>query len=120
MDEQTNWLNKELETMNDNKPKDFEKLEPLTLEEGTIVTFTVDFTEPFNKWIDEDNATLKKIIPVTHYGIKKNWWLNVKNPIYHDLIERGTKGETVFNVKTEGKQKNTRYFFVDQEEDKSS
>ena len=108
---QTNWLDEELK--NTTTPtSDFEKLDSLKLEDGKIVTFSVDFTIPFNKWSDKENGTVKAIIPVTHKEVKKNLWLNVKNPLYGQLCQAGKNGQVVFKVSTTGTQNNTRYKIV--------
>jgi len=110
-DKITNWLEDESKELNTNTNFG-EKLPALKLEAGKIVEFTVDFSQPFNKWIDNSNGTVKKIIPVTHKGEKKNLWLNVKNPLYVQLIEAGKNGQTTFKVSTTGTQKETRYMIV--------
>lgn len=106
---QTNWLDEELA----NRPTQFtgEKLPALKLETGKIVTITVDFTNPFNKWTGENSgkAVTKAIIPVLHKGEKKNFWLNVLNPLYREICERGKKGQTEFKIATTGAQGDTRY-----------
>jgi hypothetical protein len=108
---QLSWIDEELK--NTTTPSaDFEKLESLKLEDGKIVTFTIDFTNPFNKWTDKENGTVKAIIPVTHKAVKKNLWLNVKNPLYAQICQLGKKGQTEFKVSTTGTQNNTRYKIV--------
>lgn len=108
---QTNWLDEELKSIQ--KPTaDFEKLESLKLEDGKIVTFIVDFSKPFEKWNDSVNKAIKAIIPVTHKGVKKNLWMNIKNPFYGELCQAGKKGQTEFKVSTTGTQKDTRYKLV--------
>lgn len=110
MTEQTNWLDEEAKQLN--TTTNFgEKLPALKLEAGKIVEFTIDFSKQFNKWQNPDKS-VKAIIPVTHKGEKKNLWLNVKNPLYGQLIEAGKKGQTTFKVSTAGTQKETRYTIV--------
>ncbi|MFA5395272.1 MAG: hypothetical protein WC346_04560 [Methanogenium sp.] len=109
----TNWLEEESKTLNINS--DFgERLPSLKLEVGKVTKFTVDFSKPFNKWNETKNGkTLTKaIIPVLHKGEKKNLWLNVKNPLYGQLIEAGKNGQTEFSVSTTGTQADTRYAIV--------
>jgi hypothetical protein len=110
---QPNWLQDELKN-NTTPNTDFEKLETLKLEDGKIVTFSIDFAEPFKKWTKTENGktTIKAIIPVTHKGIKKNLWLNVKNPLYNELCQLGSKGQKEFKVSTTGTQNSTRYKIV--------
>jgi hypothetical protein len=110
-DTQTNWLDEELK--NTTTPtQDFEKLEPLKLEDGKIVSFTIDFSKPFQKWTDRETKVIKAIIPVTHKTIKKNLWLNTKNPLYGELCQAGKNGQVAFKVSTTGTQNNTRYKIV--------
>jgi len=106
----SNWLKDEVSNTNTPQPT-FEQHEALKLESGKIVTFTVDFSQPFKKWTD-DKGTTKAIIPVTHKDVKKNLWLNVKNPLYSQLCKAGLVGQTVFRVSTTGTQKDTRYEIV--------
>jgi len=119
MEEQTNttnWLDEELKN-NQSPTGDFERLEALKLEDGKVIKFTVDFSQPFKKWTqkDGDAITVKAIIPVTHKDIKKNLWVNTKNPLYHQLCERGKKGQVEFRVSTTGTQKLTRYTIVEED-----
>lgn len=110
--EQTNlsWLQQEEQQLQQNTT-DYEKLESLQLKDGTMVTFTVDASKKFEEWKD-DKGTIKKIIPVLHKGVRKNFWLNVKNPLYRELISLLVKGELDFTVATTGTQKDTVYKLV--------
>lgn len=74
---------------------------------------TVDFSKPFEKWIDNENNAIKKIIPVRVGEVNLVWWLNVKNPVYHQIIEKGSEGQTVFKVLQTGNKKTTKYILVD-------
>ena len=112
--EQMDWIEQELK--NTSTPSaNYEKLESLKLEAGKIVKFTIDFSKPFEKWTDPKTGTVKAIIPVTHKEIKKNLWVNTKNPLYHQLCERGQKGQVEFRVSTTGTQNNTRYTIVEED-----
>lgn len=106
-----NWLDEESQHIGNNASFG-DKLPALKLETGKITSFTVDFSNKFNKWTDTANGTIKAIIPVTHKGEKKNLWLNVKNPLYGQIVEAGKKGQTEFKVSTTGLQKETRYSIV--------
>lgn len=112
----TDWLNEEAKTTTSTSG-DFEKLEPLKLEQGKIVSFKVDFSKQFRKWTETKNGkTLTKaIIPVLHKDTKKNLWLNVQNPLYQQIISKGIKGQTEFKVSTTGTQSDTRYTLVEEE-----
>ena len=119
MDENTekkqNWLQEEVENLQettfdgDHKPA-------LKLEENKVVTMTIDFSEPFQKWNDTENAVVKKIIPVTVGAVDFVWWLNVRNPIYAEIIKRGAEGQTTFKVIQTGSQKNTKYSLGEEEQ----
>jgi len=55
------WLNKEAEILKENA-FDGERKPALKLEENKLVTMTIDFSEPFQKWTDGE--VTKKILPV--------------------------------------------------------
>jgi hypothetical protein len=112
----TNWLDEELKNTKTSST-DFEKLESLKLEVGKIVKFTVDFSQPFKKWnkVENGKTSTKAIIPVVHKEVKKNLWLNVKNPLYGQLCEAGQTGQTEFRVSTSGTQAETRYAIVEED-----
>ena len=110
----SNWLDEEAAKLEQAK-KEFSNLpEGLVLKDGTLVEIEVDFSKKFEDWHDEENAVMKSLIPITEKGVKKTWWLNKKNPIYHDLIKRGKEGQTKFKISTSGKAKQTRYTFVEE------
>ena len=54
---------------------------------GTNEHIIIDFSEPFKKWKDTENESMKKIIPVRVGEVDLVWWLNVKNPIYQQIME---------------------------------
>lgn len=110
METQTSWLDQEVKNLKVNTSFG-EELPALKLESGKITKFTVDFSQPFNKYTNGD-GTIKAIIPVTHKGEKKNLWLNVKNPLYGQLCQAGRNGTIEFSVSTVGTQKETRYTIV--------
>jgi len=119
MDEQTNeqskdWLKEEAEQINVHD--DYDELPSLQFEENKIVEFTVDFSKPFNKWSGKQGTkdVVKAIIPVAQAEEKKNLWLNVKNPLYSDIVKRGTEGQTVFKIMQVGSQANTKYNVVEE------
>jgi len=113
--QKNNWLNEEAETLKESA-FDGERKPALKLEENKMVTMTIDFTNPFQKWEDSDDGkvTIKKIIPVTVGEVELVWWLNVKNPIYGEIIKKGAEGQTVFKVMQTGTQKNTKYNLVEE------
>jgi len=108
-----NWLAKELENVKETS-FDGERKPALKLEENKIASLTIDFSAPFESWKDTENDSVKKIIPVRVGEADLVWWLNVKNPIYHKVIELGSKGQTQFKVLQTGNQKNTKYTLVEE------
>lgn len=109
-----NWLDNELKMLNETSTFDGEKLPSLELIENKIVEFTIDFNKKFEFYDDMDNKTIKKIIPVTHEGVKKIWWLNVRNPIYRQVIEKGREGINSFKVMQVGNKQTTRYNLIEE------
>jgi hypothetical protein len=111
---QTNWLNEEASKLT--QPAQYEELPSLKLQNAVVTEFTIDFSKPFRDFLekDEKGAVLKttKIIPVVNNGNRMNFWLNVKNPIYRDIITLGKAGQTTFKVLRTGTQQNTKYVLV--------
>ena len=107
----TDWLAQEEATFK-NANTEFEQLPSLKLVQNEIVEFDIDFTKPFEKWSDETNNTMKAIIPVTKAGVKHNFWLNIKNPLYHEIIRAGRTGQTHFKVLQTGSAKQTKYTLI--------
>jgi len=105
------WIDEEMQTMQ--TPLTGERLPSLKLEAGKVIRFTIDFSNKFQKWSNQE--VTKAIIPVLHKGERKNFWLNVRNPLYREICERGKKGQTEFVVSTAGSQKDTRYTIVEEE-----
>ncbi len=108
-----NWLNEEAEKLKENA-FDGERKPALKLEENKMVTMVINFSEPFQKWQETENGktTIKKIIPVKVGEVELVWWLNVKNPIYGEVIKRGLEGQTEFKVMQTGSQDKTKYNLV--------
>ena len=109
------WLKEEAEQINVHD--DYDELESLQFEENKITTFDVDFSKPFNKWEGKqgNKDVMKAIIPVTEKDVKKNLWLNVKNPLYGDIVKRGVNGYVTFKVMQVGTQANTKYNIVEED-----
>ena len=104
-----NWLNEEIEETK-TQAFDGERKPAFKLEEGKIFEIDIDFSKPFDKWVDpNDNTSIKKILPVKYKGEDKVWWLNVKNPIYQQILLAGKQGQTKFKVTQTGTGKNTKY-----------
>ena len=109
----TNWLKEEAETLKENA-FDGERKPALKLEENKIVTIIIDFSEPFQKWTDSESNTVKKIVPVKVGEVELVWWINVKNPIYGEIIKKGAEGQTTFKVMQTGNGKSTKYNLVEE------
>lgn len=107
-----NWLDDEVKKFATTTT--YEELPSLKLTPNVIADITVDFSKPFQQWIGENNgkSVTKKIIPVVLSGNRLNWWLNVKNPVYKEIIDSGKKGITQFKILQTGTQQNTKYVIV--------
>lgn len=111
MEQQTNatdWLAEEEKTFTQEQTE-YEKLPSLKLVQDDITEFDIDFSKPFKKWEDKENKTTKAIIPCLHNGVAVNWWLNIKNPVYAEIIKAGRSGQTHFKVLQTGSKKDTKY-----------
>jgi len=110
---QTNWMQTELNEANQNISPIGDRKEALKIEDKQMVEVDIDFSKPFDKWIDPNNTkTIRKIIPVRCNGKDMNFWLNPANPIYRELLEAGQKGQTHFKIMRTGVAKATRYVLV--------
>ena len=111
METQT-WLNEEAKQLKTHT--DYEELPSLKLTPNVITEVTIDFSKPFEKWVGDNNGkpVTKKIVPVAVNGVKMNWWLNIKNPVYSDIIKLGSEGQKAFKVLQTGTQANTKYVLV--------
>ena len=112
MESINNWIEEETKTLQ-TQPVG-ERYPALKLEVNKIVSFKIDFSNPFNKWSDGKGVT-KALIPVTHKEEKKILWMNVKNPLYSELLMRGKKGQDTFKISTTGSAKETRYTIVEED-----
>ena len=107
-----NWL---LEEANNLKTKtEYEELPSLKLTPNVVTEITIDFSKPFEKWEGESNGNpvTKKIIPVTVNGARMHWWVNVKNPIYREIILAGASNNHKIKVMQTGTKQDTRYIIV--------
>ena len=109
---QTTWLDDEAKQFT--TQTDYEELPSLKLQPNVITEITIDFSEAFNEWKGEqgDKTITKKIVPVLFNGTKMNWWLNVKNPVYREIVNAGIAGQKVFKILQTGTQANTKYVLV--------
>lgn len=110
--EQTNlnWLEEESKQLNSGF--EGEKLPALKLEPNKVVEIEVDFTKPFQKWNDTIHKSVKAIIPVSSNSTKLNFWLNVKNPLYGQIVQAGKEGKSKLKIIQTGSKQDTRYSLV--------
>ena len=109
--EQNDWIKRELEEVQKNNVHSDK--EALKLEEGKLTVFEVDFSKKFEKWIEPESGTVKKILPVLSDGEFKVLWINTRNPLYAEILNAYIqKGTTLFKVMTTGSKKKTRYTIV--------
>jgi len=113
MEQQNNWLDAECNELSQNTTTQFEKLPSLKLLPNKITEIEVDFTLPFEKWNDSIHKSVKAIIPVTSNGVKMNFWLNVKNPLYGQICNAGKNKQTKFKIIQTGTAQDTKYNLVD-------
>jgi len=114
----TNWLDAELAaTKSTNEGKTFEKLPTVLFTENKIATLEISFDKPFEKWTGESRGrpgqVTKAIISCLQDGVLKNWWLNIKNPCYAEVIKRGRDGQRTFKVLQVGTLDKTMYKIID-------
>ena len=107
-----NWLTKEVEEIKTTS-FDEDRAPALKLEENKITELVVDFSKPFEKWVDQESGVVKKIIPVESKGQKFVWWLNIKNPVYGKIIQKGSEKQTTFKILQTGSKQNTKYTLVE-------
>lgn len=110
------WVKEERATLSETPTG--ERLPAFKLVPGKVVSFTVEVTkEAFGEYRDPDKGVVKKIIPVIgkQDGVegKFNLWLNVKNPLYKELLDKIIQGQTKFYISTTGTQDKTRYEIVE-------
>ena len=99
------------------KPKsqseNFDQTGAMKLESGKTTKFTLDLSRTIKEWTADD-GTIKKIIPVTFKGEPKVLFVNVKNPLYSQLLERVKAGKLEVSVSTTGSAKQTRYSIMEE------
>lgn len=115
MEQNNNWKQQELEEMGAHEESVYEKLPALKLVENVPTEIVVDFSKKFEKYetTNEKGKVVKAIIPVEVKGVKHNFWLNKKNPLYRELLKRGENLEKLkLTLMQVGNQKNTKYIIV--------
>lgn len=113
-DTQTNWLDTELDALSNLNQNAASYPESLKLIENKITEVEINITKAFEKRPNKMNpSTMQVLIPCKVAGKEYTFWLNVANPLYHDLIKKAKAGITKFKILRTGKQKDTRYTLVD-------
>lgn len=109
---ETTWLEAELAQQTTHT--DYEELPSLKLTPNVVTEIAIDFSKPFESWNGEQNgkSITKKIIPCSVNGTRMNWWLNVKNPIYREVLQAGQSGAKSLKILQTGTQANTKYVLV--------
>lgn len=110
-EEKINWLELEKAELKENK-QTFDQTEGLKMAENKIYELEVDISKPWEKWTDQKNGAIKKIIPVTCEGKRYNFWLNVANPTFNQILDLCLAGQTKFKIIRNGTMKATRYNIV--------
>jgi hypothetical protein len=111
--ETKNWAEKEAEEYTSHF--DGEKLPALKLIENEITEISIDTSKPFDKWVNQEDSTVKKIIPCMVAGNQYVWWLNVKNPLYSEIITKVALSypePLVIKILQTGAKQSTRYTIV--------
>jgi hypothetical protein len=84
--------------------------------ENKITEIDINFGKPFQKYTTNNQngvTVIKAIIPSRVGAENKIWWLNVKNPIYREVVDRGLKGQRKFKILQIGNQNKTQYKIVE-------
>lgn len=110
VDKESNWLDREADKIQ--KQREEMQKDALTMEEKVVYLLEVDFSKPGDRWEDKENKTIKKIIPIKHDGKEKNFWLNVKNPLYAEIVLAGKDGQRLFKIMRTGQRQDTRYTII--------
>ncbi len=115
----SNWLDEEAKNVD--AQGDFgPKLPSPMFEDGKITIMNIDATKEFQKWTDPETKKTKAIIPclsdLDGKAQKCNWWVNLKNPIYKEVIHRckdvGDKSSVLVKILQSGTQDKTRYTLI--------
>ena len=112
---ETDWINIELQNIDENKTFEGERLPALKLEPNKLTEVEIETKEAFQKWNTTNSKgqpVTKALIKVIHNKEQKIWWLNVKNPVYRDIMLALNKGTTKFKILQTGIQADTKYVLV--------
>lgn len=113
------FFKREIEELESNQST---KLPTMNFPVDKVTKVMIDIAFPWQKYEEDSdkfgNSSIKKIIPVYHDNQMKNWWLNVKNPIYKEIVLRAAEqmkeGKQSFEIEIfrTGERQNTRYRVV--------
>lgn len=113
-EEQTNWLDAELNSLVEHNETASTYPESLKLIENKITEVEIDFSKQFEKKPNKMNPNTKQVlIPCKVAGKSYTFWLNVQNPLFRELLTQAKSGKSKFKILRTGKQKDTRYTLVE-------
>jgi len=107
------WLDAEIAQLDDSDKAQVEFDPPIKMEENKLYEIELDYAKPWPQWQDQSTKTIKKIIPIVCNGQKMVFFLNVKNPLYSELLKKGKAGQRKFKIIRIGQAKATRYKIVE-------
>ena len=111
-----NNIEEQLKELKDNKTTGQDRAPALQMEPNKIYDIEVDFSKKFEKWEDKTNKAIKVILPITltvgTTTAKMVFFLNVKNPLYSDILKAGKEGQKRFKICRTGTKAETRYAIV--------
>ena len=107
------WLEEEAKRLEEETPVYDDDREPLILEDKKVTEFIIQVKkEDWKEYTGDDNSK-KKIIPVVHDHKEKIFFLNVRNPVYKEIVLKLKAGTRAFKIMRTGINKQTRYTLVD-------
>lgn len=107
------WIDAEIANLDEENKTQVEFDPPIKMEENKLYEIEVNYNSPWPQWQDQATKTIKKIIPIVCGGQKMVFFLNVKNPLYSELLKKGKAGQRKFKVIRIGQAKATRYKLVE-------
>jgi hypothetical protein len=111
-----NWITEEQKNVGTTT---FEQLPGLKMEENKITEVVIDLSKKFDTYTgmaEDGKPVMKAKIPVTVKGERMMWWLNKKNPTYHQILDLAVKvnGPTMtLKIIRTGQAKATKYSIVE-------
>ena len=125
---QQHWTETELEQTKSGN-SNIERLPYVKFVENQITVIRIDATKPFEKYTEvpkgngqDDTRKVKAIIPcmakdtATQQWTRHNLWLNVRNPLYTEILrackDAVDRSSVQMSILQTGTQKNTKYVVV--------